>query len=141
MSHKLGQKNSVIYAIRHPTEALWLRVGAWSYGEGRKIRIAEWKDSIVSVARTAKGANKVVGMLPAYWQDQILRLEKLIATYERELDPAISSSHPYSLRHAEWARESIRRDELALRTLHDSLAITPVVVEVTIETLVTERVV
>jgi hypothetical protein len=33
----------------------------------------------------------------------------------------------------------IRQDEQVLRTLHDSLAITPVVVEVTIETLVTER--
>lgn len=141
MSHKLGRKNSIIYAIRHPTESRWLRVGAWSYGngEGRKIRTAEWQDSIVSVARTAKGANKVVGMLPAYWQQEILWLEKLLATHERELDAAISSSQPYSPRRAEWARELIRQDEQVLRTLHDSLAITPVVVEVTIETLVTER--
>ena len=143
MSHKLGRRNSVIYAIRHPTEARWLRVGTWSYGSSndRKIRTTEWRDSIVSVARTAKGANKVIGMLPAYWQHEILRHEKLIASYERELASAISSSQPHSLQHAEWARELIRLDELALRTLHDSLAVTPVVVEVTIETLVTERVV
>ena len=143
MSHKPGRRNSVIYAIRHPTEAQWLRVGAWSYGssDDRKIHTAEWRDSIVSVARTAKGANNVIGMLPAYWQQEILRLESVVAMNERALVEHLASSQSYAPRHAELTMESIRRNELALRTLHDSLAVMPVVVEVTIETLVTERVV
>jgi len=143
MSHKLGRKNSIIYAIRHPTESRWLRVGACSYGngEGRKIRTAEWQDSIVSVARTVKGANTVIGMLPAYWQDQILRLEARIASNELELAQALSSTQPYVTRYAEQLRDSIQSNERLLRTLYDSLAITPVVVEVTIETMVSEQVV